>query len=59
MKRKRHIWVIESRDKRNDEKWGRWIIGTGYSSRREAVFAGNPGKDECGEVRITRYDSSR
>lgn len=59
MKKKRHIWVIESRSKRNDKKWGRWIIGTGYSNRQEAVFAGNPWKDEYDEIRITRYDSSR
>lgn len=57
--KKRHIWVVESRDKKNDGTWSRWQIGEGFSNRKDAVFGGAPYKDDCGEVRIVRYDSTK
>jgi hypothetical protein len=56
---KRYIWVIESREKKVNDEWGRWIAGEAFTNRQDAVFAGNPYKDECGETRITKYVSTR
>jgi hypothetical protein len=55
----RYLWVIESRNKLDNGRWSRWLVGHAFTSRKEAVFQANPGEYETDQVRITKYISTR
>ena len=51
------LWVIESRDRRNNGTWGCWRLRPveAFTNRKDAVFAGGNYKDKIGESRIVKY----
>ena len=59
MKTKRFVYVIESRDKRLDGTWAKWIIGEAFANRQDAINAGCPCKEFDFQVRVTKYVSTR